>query len=90
MFLNTFSAGWPSFSYIAIKNAGSMNSIITIMAAELPITPFVRKYVGIPIAAAEPKHISCLLVRLNINLVLTLLRSLGTGTYAISRHPLTL
>ena len=39
-------------------------------------------YVGMPIAAAVPKHMSCRLVRLNAILVLMRDKSLGTFTYA--------
>jgi len=63
-----------------MKNAGSMNRTITMTAAELPIMPLVRKYAGTPIAAAVPKHISWRLVRFNMSFVLTLDKSLGTGT----------
>jgi len=58
MFLTIRSAGCPSFSYIATKKAGSINIIINITAGELPIIPFVKKYVGTPIAAAMLKHMS--------------------------------
>ena len=54
------------------------------MAAELPIAPRVRKYVGTPTAAAEAKQMICRLVRLSATLVLTLDKSLGTGTNAIN------
>jgi hypothetical protein len=65
-----------------------MNTIINITAPELPIIPFVAKNTGAPIAAATPKHISCLFVRLNITLVLTFDKSLGTETNAITENHL--
>ena len=37
-----------------------------------------------PIATAAPKQSNCLLVRLNITLLLILVKSFGTVTYAIS------
>lgn len=46
----------------------------------LPKNPRVRKYIGTPTAAASEKQISCLLVRLKATFVLTLDKSLGTGT----------
>ena len=83
MFMNTLSAGSPSLSYMAAKNAGSISTIIAITAAVFPTAPFDRKYAGTPTAAAAPKHTSCLFVRLNSTFVLTLDRSFGTLTYAM-------
>ena len=60
-----------------------------IMRAEAILTPMdslVRKNKGTPTSAPKPKQMICLLVRLNRNLDLTLVRSLGTGTYAIMPH----
>jgi hypothetical protein len=44
-------------------------------------TIFKRKNVGTPMIAAMEKQISCLLVRLNITLLLTFVKSRGTGIY---------
>jgi hypothetical protein len=82
MFLNTFSAGCPSRSYIATKKNGNINPIINKAAAEPPIVPRVIKYTGTPTTAAEPKHTSCLAVMLKNVLFLILLRSFGTLTNA--------
>ena len=38
---------------------------------------------GVAVKSDKPKHISCRFVRLNITFVLTFVRSLGTGTYAM-------
>ena len=38
---------------------------------------------GTPIHAPLPKQMSCRFVKLNRNFVLTLVKSFGTGTYAI-------
>ena len=46
--------------------------------------PFTKKNSGSPIATAALKQINCLLVRLNITLLLILVKSFGTVTYAIS------
>ena len=54
------------------------------MAATLDPTPFrVRKYNGTPTTAATLKKISWRLVKFSATLVLTCVRSFGTGTYAI-------
>lgn len=59
-------------------------TIIMQMTAELvPMLPLSRKNSGTPIAAPAPKHMSCRFVRLSMTFVLTALRSLGTGTYAM-------
>ena len=68
----------------------TMRSMITtIMQADMvvPRRFLVRKYNGTPTAAASEKQISCLLVRLNMTLFFTLVRSLGTCTYAIASLP---
>lgn len=59
-----------------------MDSTITMAAALVPMLPLSRKKSGTPMRAPPPKQTSCLLVRLNMTLVLTLAKSLGTGTYA--------
>lgn len=79
----TFSKGSPSFSYMAIKKKGSITVTIR-MAAILDPTPFrVRKYNGTPTTAAMLKKISWRFVKFSATLVLTCVRSFGTGTYAI-------
>ena len=65
-----------------------MRIIITMTAIVLPMMPLVRKYVGTPIAAAVPKQISCLFVRLKMTLLFTFVKSLGTVTYAIIKNHL--
>lgn len=42
-----------------------------------------KKKSGTPTRAAAPKHTSCRFVRLNMTFVFILVRSLGTGTYAM-------
>ena len=59
---------------------GSMTSIIHMAATLFPTGPRSKKKSGTPMSAPLPKQISCLLVRLNATLVLTFVRSLGTGT----------
>ena len=80
MFFRIFSAGWPSRSYIAIKKKGIISPIIKSTEAVFPIAVRVRKYTGRPTAPAMLKKISCLLVRLKATLVLTFVKSFGTGT----------
>ncbi len=75
-----FSSGRPFFSYMASRKKGSIMSIITREAALLPTGFFSRKNSGTPVMAAAVKQISCRLVRLNMTLVLTFVRSLGTDT----------
>ena len=53
-------------------------------AVVVPALSFVKKNSGSPIATAAPKQSNCLLVRLNITLLLILVKSFGTVTYAIS------
>ena len=76
------SAGWPSFSYMARKNNGSIKPIIRSAAVVSPIQPRVKIYAGIPMTAATLKQMSCLAVRLKNALFLILLRSFGTLTKA--------
>ena len=59
---------------------GSITIIIMIAATLVFIKLLHRKNRGTPTAAPEPKQMSCLFVRLNITFVLTVLKSLGTGT----------
>lgn len=60
-----------------------MTSIITNAAALVPALSLSKKKSGNPIMRAAPKHTICRLVRFNATFVLTLVKSLGTGTYAI-------
>lgn len=60
-----------------------MITTMTIAAADNSSFDFARKKTGIPTAAARAKQMSCRLVRLNMTLVFTRLRSFGTGTKAI-------
>ena len=90
IFRKISSAGCPSRSYIAIKNAGSMTAIIKRTADELPINPLARKNVGTPIIAAEPKQTSCRFVNPDATFVFTLVKSRGTGTYGIVTYLLKL
>ena len=83
----TFSKGSPSFSYIAIRNAGSISAIIRNSAALFPITGLRNMYDGIPMTAAPPKHISWRFVKLNASFVLILDKSFGTFTYELEKPP---
>jgi len=65
---------------MAKKKNGSIRPIIRNTAPSLPIDALVNRYVGTPTAAAEPKQINCLFVRFKATFVLTVLKSLGTGT----------
>lgn len=60
-----------------------MTSIIINAAALVPALSLSKKKSGNPIRRATEKHISCRFVRLRATFVLTLVKSLGTGTYAI-------
>ena len=83
----TFSKGRPSFSYIAIKKNGSMTVTIRIADTLEPRGFFASRYNGTPTTAASEKKISCRFVRFNATFVLTLVRSFGTGTYALGSTP---
>ena len=61
-----------------------MTATINKAPAVLPMTPRVKRYMGIPMTAASPKQISWRFVRFSAILVLTLDRSLGTVTKAIA------
>lgn len=74
------SKGWPFFSYMANRKNGSMMTTMHIAAVLVPTGPLSKKKSGTPMSAPLPKQISCLFVKLNITLVLTFVRSLGTGT----------
>lgn len=77
-----FSAGNPSFSYIAKKKNGNIAAIIIKTAAVLPIVPFENMYIGMPITAATPKQINWRFVIFKAILDLTLFKSFGTLVYA--------
>ena len=74
------SRGCPFFSYTPNINPGNMAKIITIAATVVPALSLSKKKSGKPIAAAIPKHKSCLLVKLKSTLDLTFVKSLGTLT----------
>ena len=80
MFLNTFSKGRPSFSYMANRKHGNMRPIIRNSAGLFPMWERVNRYMGTPIPPAMEKQISWRFVKLKASLVLILFRSLGTGT----------
>ncbi len=56
---------------------------MSIAAVDSATYGFAIKKTGTPTAAAKAKQIICRLVRLNMTLVFTRLRSFGTGTNAI-------
>lgn len=60
-----------------------MTSIITNAAALVPALSLSKKKSGNPIRSATEKHIICRFVRFRATFVLTLVKSLGTGTYAM-------
>jgi len=83
-----FSAGNPFFSYIAKKKNGSIAPIIRSDAADVPISPLVKKYKGIPATAAPLKQMICLFVKFSATFVLIPDKSFGTCTdIAISFLP---
>ena len=57
-----------------------MTSIIHMAAMLFPAGPRSKKKSGMPTSAPPVKQTSCLLVKLNATFVLTLVKSLGTGT----------
>ena len=71
MLRRIFSNGCPFRSYMASRKNGSITRIMQIAAVLTPVCAFVRKKSGTPMAAPQPKQISCLFVRLNNTLVLT-------------------
>ena len=83
MFFTTTSRGCPCFSYMAMRKQGSMTSIITNAARLVPALSLSKKKSGSPIRRAAEKHIICRFVRFKATFVLTLVKSFGTGTYAI-------
>ena len=76
------SRGCPSRSYIAKRNMGIMMMIMLMAARLVEPTLLIKKNDGTPMSAASPKQMSCLFVRFKNTLVLTRVRSLGTGIYA--------
>lgn len=80
MFLIIVSRGCPCFSYMAKRKQGSITSIIINAAALVPTLPLVKKKSGKPNRRAAAKQMICRFVRLKATFVLTLDRSLGTGT----------
>ena len=82
-----FSSGRPVRSYNANRKNGIMTTIMQMAADEFPSGPLSRKNSGTPTSAPPPKQTSWRFVRLNRNLVLTLVRSLGTGMYGIVNAP---
>jgi len=65
---------------MAKKKKGIISPIITSTATELPIVSLDRKYTGKPTSPPRLKQMSWRFVRLNTSLVLTLVKSFGTGT----------
>ena len=63
-----------------------MTRIMQMAAVLLPALPLSRKKSGTPMSAPLPKHRSCRFVKLNMTLVFTAFKSLGTGTYAKFYH----
>ena len=61
------------------KNIGIISTIIPIAANVESPTFRSRKNDGTPMSAAREKQISCRLVRLNMTLLLTFVRSRGTA-----------
>jgi hypothetical protein len=72
---------------MANRKQGSMTAIIAIDARLVPVLSLSRKKSGKPNRRAAAKHTICRLVRLNATFVLTLDKSLGTGTYAKKKPP---
>ena len=67
---------------MANKKQGSMTTIITIAARLVPALSLSKKKSGSPKIRAAAKQMICRFVRLKATFVLTLDKSLGTGTYA--------
>jgi len=72
---------------MATKKQGSMTTIIAIAARLVPALSLSKKKSGSPIRSATEKQRICRFVRLKATFVLTLDRSLGTGTYAKKKPP---
>ncbi len=73
------SNGSPFFWYMPTKNIGIISTIIPIAAKVESPTFRSKKNDGTPMSAAREKQISCRLVRLNMTLLLTFVRSRGTA-----------
>ena len=67
---------------MANRKQGSMTTIIAIAARLVPVLSLSKKKSGKPTQRAAAKQMSCRFVRLKATFVLTLDKSLGTGTYA--------
>ena len=65
---------------MANRKNGSITSIMSNVAVEFPTLPLSKKKSGTPMRTAGVKHISCLLVRLNITLLLTFVKSFDKNT----------
>ena len=76
-----------TFTGVASRKQGSMTTIIAIAARFVPALPLSKKNSGSPIKSAAAKQTICRFVRLKATFVLTLDRSLGTGTYAKKKPP---
>jgi hypothetical protein len=72
---------------MATKKQGSMTTIIAIAARLVPALSLSKKKSGSPIRSATEKQRICRFVRLKATFVLTLDKSLGTGTYAKKKPP---
>ena len=78
----TTSSGCPCRSYIASRNRGSMTTIMQTVAVLELTAVLSKKKSGTPMSAAAPKHINCRLVRPNMTLDFTFVKSFGIVTYA--------
>ena len=64
-----------------------MTTIIAIAARLVPALSLSKKKSGKPTPKAPARQMSCRFVRLKATFVLTLDKSLGTGTYAKKKPP---
>ena len=76
------SRGWPCRSYMARRKKGNITTIMQRVAALELIALLSKKKSGTPMSAAAPKQMSCRLVKPNMTLDFTFVRSLGIVTYA--------
>ena len=83
---STISAEYPSFSYNARKNIGSMIISIAITATGAEIACLIIKKDGTPRSAAAPKQTICRFVKFRKTFVFTRDRSRGTDTYAATLY----
>ncbi len=79
---SNISAGYPSFSYSAMKNIGSMMSTMAMAATVVDTADLIIKKDGTPKSAAVPKQMICRFVKFKNTFVRTFERSRGTDTYA--------